>query len=908
MSTWTDKFAEFACDELFAERSGDALPCAGNEWRPTPADQSAAWQLYTEIRTRITTQPLAYRHGDEKTALKSVYDIFELTRTAIKNHEGCTHFATLAVYVLNVHIRPFTAYWHRVEEAGHLSSSDTSHLFRGGLRELQEKLRIFMRLLGYLAEGDNFKRGTESGIESTVVYREHDLGPSIPFGVADSRIPIANAAAIDAAERLEVFARRKTYGLSQNPVDAVGLAISGGGIRSASFALGVVQHLARKGIIKEVDFISTVSGGGYLGSFMSSYLNDPANPQAGLDPARHPWPFGQRRDVESKAVRHLRNHSKYLTEGGVKTYAVILAQMVYGIAVNLLLILPFVLLAVIAAELAPGRPFRHDATLLVAGLLLASLVVLPIVQNLGRSAGPRRPRLKSFSSGYERWWCVGLFVLLLGVLLWNALPLAYHLYQWLVYNLHFSGHTLILTDETRKSLLAGGAAALPVAAGALQFMARRTPLVKKLVITLLAIAGPLIFLVAFFVLKDYFDVRKGDLHFPGFCLPRTEALWILFALVTLYGGFLLNINYTSPHRYYRRQLSRTYLRRSKGGTEETEHLDTQLLSSLTQPDANGATKAPYHFINCALNIPGCDDPNLRGRNSDFFIFSKRFCGSAIAGYSPTTEWEALDGHLDLGTAMAISAAAASPQMGTGGAGGITYLLAVLNVRLNYWAAPPRKPCAPGKLRGPLGLLSMGAPGALYLFKEMTGLLMGENDNYLNLSDGGHVENMALYELMRRRCKFIIGIDGEADPQRTFGGLMTLVRLANVDLGITIEPDLEELRRVESGDSRSHFLLCKIDYGPGLKGFLLYIKSSMTGNESEFLRKYRTENPAFPHESTAQQLYDETQFEAYRALGQHIAENLFQPELVDPIQPGQPSLPDQPTVRQWFQGLANSLLD
>ncbi|HQX52968.1 MAG TPA: hypothetical protein PLR25_23815 [Planctomycetaceae bacterium] len=82
---------------------------------------------------------------------------------------------------------------------------------------------------------------------------------------------------------------------------------------------------------------------------------------------------------------------------------------------------------------------------------------------------------------------------------------------------------------------------------------------------------------------------------------------------------------------------------------------------------------------------------------------------------------------------------------------------------------------------------------------------------------------------------------------------------------------------------------------------------MTGNESEFLQKYRAEHPSFPHEPTSDQLFDETQFEAYRALGEHVGENLFRSDLVDPIKPGEPSLPSQPTVRQWFQGLANSLL-
>jgi hypothetical protein len=82
---------------------------------------------------------------------------------------------------------------------------------------------------------------------------------------------------------------------------------------------------------------------------------------------------------------------------------------------------------------------------------------------------------------------------------------------------------------------------------------------------------------------------------------------------------------------------------------------------------------------------------------------------------------------------------------------------------------------------------------------------------------------------------------------------------------------------------------------------------MSGNESDFLQKYRLEHPTFPHESTAEQLYDEIRFEAYRALGEHVAENLFRPEMVDAIEPNGKSLPAQPTVRDWFQGLANSLL-
>ena len=78
-------------------------------------------------------------------------------------------------------------------------------------------------------------------------------------------------------------------------------------------------------------------------------------------------------------------------------------------------------------------------------------------------------------------------------------------------------------------------------------------------------------------------------------------------------------------------------------------------------------------------------------------------------------------------------------------------------------------------------------------------------------------------------------------------------------------------------------------------------------ETEFLQKYRAEHLAFPHESTADQLFDEAQFEAYRALGEHIGEELFRPELVASTDPDNPRLADQPAVKDWFQHLADNLL-
>ena len=144
-----------------------------------------------------------------------------------------------------------------------------------------------------------------------------------------------------------------------------------------------------------------------------------------------------------------------------------------------------------------------------------------------------------------------------------------------------------------------------------------------------------------------------------------------------------------------------------------------------------------------------------------------------------------------------------------------------------------------------------------------------------LSDGGHIENLAIYQLLRRRCKLIIAVDAEADPDATFNGLVTLIRYARIDLGIRIDLQLDDLKRDESGLSKSHWSLATIHYGENEDGqeeigHLLYLKSSLTGDENEYVKAYHRDEPSFPPQTTADQFFDETQFEVYRSLGEHIA--------------------------------------
>jgi hypothetical protein len=222
------------------------------------------------------------------------------------------------------------------------------------------------------------------------------------------------------------------------------------------------------------------------------------------------------------------------------------------------------------------------------------------------------------------------------------------------------------------------------------------------------------------------------------------------------------------------------------------------------------------------------------------------------------------------------------------------LLAFLNVRLGYWIRRPDKS------------VLFRTPGFLCLLREMTGIGMSEKQAWINLSDGGHIENMGVYELLRRRCKFIISIDGEADPHSTFQGHLTLIRHAQIDFGVRIEPDLTNLRPdLTSKFSQSHSMMCRVHYPaasgqPAGLGLILYLKLSVTGNELEMIRRYRSLHPDFPHQTTLDQFFDEEQFEAYRQLGVHVAEGLFSPAVL-----GSQQLPT--TIAEWFSGLTRNLL-
>lgn len=123
------------------------------EFEPTEDDMTAAWDMYVELLTRITTQKLDEEDGDEKTALESVYKLFPVTRQLLKEKgRRATNFTKIAVVVLNQIVRPFTAKWHRKEKEGAFNQKEECQQFRIELAELRDKLICYSKMLADMAK------------------------------------------------------------------------------------------------------------------------------------------------------------------------------------------------------------------------------------------------------------------------------------------------------------------------------------------------------------------------------------------------------------------------------------------------------------------------------------------------------------------------------------------------------------------------------------------------------------------------------------------------------------------------------------------------------------------------------------------------------------------------------------
>jgi hypothetical protein len=447
-----------------------------------------------------------------------------------------------------------------------------------------------------------------------------------------------------------------------------------------------------------------------------------------------------------------------------------------------------------------------------------------------------------------------------------------------------------------------------------------------------ATVGPYVFIVGLllylsFVSESAFTAMKGYLSqsSSSFCgvhwllaqaqsHPTFSAVAICFIIASSLAAIMsacVDVNEFSLNSFYRGRLVRAYLGAANTNRHPNpftgfdpeddcwplatfkENIPKQVLRDLKRSaDAPTEEKTrddrryggPFPIYNATVNLVHGDELAWQERKGASFVFTPQVCGYETPwnadsnphafrhldylGYRETSSYAYSPLGVHLGTPMTISGAALSPNMGSYTRAATGFLMTVFNARLGWWLGNPRHKTTWRKASPTQGLV--------YLMKELLGLT-NDRAGFVYVSDGGHFENLGIYELIRRRCRFIIACDAEEDAGFAFNGLGNAIRKCREDFGVEINTHVDLIHPDAATKlSRNHCVVGTIQY-PDQAGFgyLVYIKASIVGDEPEDVLQYRVKCPAFPHQSTGDQWFTESQFESYRRLGLHIAETTFQ---------------------------------
>jgi hypothetical protein len=557
-----------------------------------------------------------------------------------------------------------------------------------------------------------------------------------------------------------------------------GIALSGGGVRAATLAYGFLQVLNQFGLLRCADYLSSVSGGGYLAGYVHARLRNVAE---SADPFATLFTPADR--------ERLLDYGRYLAPGaGARRFAN-LVRLVGALVASLLM--NWVWVAALLALVVAGP----------AWLLSTAL---------GADALPAVARWIALAAG---------------------VVLAYHFF---------------LHPLARLGLWSSDA--LNRVEGLL--------LVAALLLVPAAVLGAV-----------------------GVDLSLAGPIAVGAALVLLVAGCFANPNVLTMHRFYRDRVAEAYLRTAEPRAGRLRLADLSL-----EPPRD----APYPLVNACLNLlGGAEAASIAGtKTSDYFLFAPDHCGADRTGYARTAD---LDRGMTLATALACSGAALNPAMGRRSAQPLAALMTLLDIRTGYWARNPG-------FSGPRWLMTVPWWPYYHMLDLMNETHAGRAR--VSVSDGGNIENLAVYELLRRRCRLIVALDAGADPDFGFSDLRNLVIRARQELHLVIrfrqEPERVVRPEPSNGFSRAHFAVADVlelgNEARGWRGLLVYVKSSLRAPQSpktvdsESFR-YKTQHPAFPHESTADQFFDGAQWRAYYYLGRFMAGDLLGEDVTDPTRTG-----------------------
>lgn len=770
--------------------------------------------------------------------------------------------------------------------------------------------------------------------------------------------------------------RREEAGLDPAAVDEcgaaahprIGLALSGGGIRSATYCLGVMRGLARSGLLARFDYLSTVSGGGYAGALWGRLCAT-----HGVKQAQHLFA----RD-DTLLLWWLRRNGRYLTPAGTRDFGMALATYLRAwIAIHIEFGMLMLLLgtAIVAphwlyrvSALAGGLPWTDWHAMWWPAAQLWCYAIVPGAMAGYWSArdgiaGRRRSdgamaaffALGAAAFGLAAWRharpigpevvlpaCAALALascaagLLLGVFFkhWRGAVYTRNALTRLLRVALLGGATLTVlgvldrlswqlmlhapwrhaaTDDWTSTGIAGAALGASLVAirsglepllrgvnqaaqvpGSLEHWGRRA-------LNLFGLLG-LFALVLFWLMVVQtliFDPRGDDLPIVSSPVWRAAlVLGVALVWLLLTGGNTDMPNSASLHSFYRARLVRAYLSVGNAMRVGARFPDAQgslaprsserigRIGRVTdvfdgddvpladyRPESRGG---PIHLINACINQTRDDHSGLydADRKGRMLVVSHR--GFEV-GVDEVVGPDAA-AHADAGTLgrwTSISGAAAAPGAGSYTSPGLALLLLFLGIRLGYWwRALPQQP-----LRWPWRWF--GKPKLLR--GEALARFIGTAEPWWYLSDGGHFENTGVYALLKRELDFIVVVDGGSDPRFTYGDLENLVRKARIDFNTEVRfytaaqaaglfslpvSDLAILSPEELADRQTvrGVLLARVTYRSGREGTLVVVKPALHRALELDLLAYAHRNASFPQQGTADQSFDESQWESYHRLG------------------------------------------
>ncbi|HQT00881.1 MAG: hypothetical protein B7Y26_10090 [Hydrogenophilales bacterium 16-64-46] len=376
-------------------------------------------------------------------------------------------------------------------------------------------------------------------------------------------------------------------------------------------------------------------------------------------------------------------------------------------------------------------------------------------------------------------------------------------------------------------------------------------------------------------------LRQEAWNFQHADIALTAGLALVSLTLAVALAWRIDVNLFSIYHFYRQRLVRCYLGASRCKLRTPHPFtgfdprdDLKLADLCGHALGKPVCQRPYPIHNTAMNLVAGKQLAWQERRAAAFAFTPMVTGYSftlpdakgqmLSHYRPTAQY--MEG-VWMGSAMAISGAAASPNMGYHSSPALAFLMTVFNVRLGHWSPNPGNE-ASWTLHDP-------PFGGGYLLQELFGHTE-HTSPFVYLSDGGHFENLGVYELVRRRCACIVVVDAGEDGKNQYDDLGNAIRKCYADFGVIVDLAASDLQSGYSAVGR-------IRYPDADPGYIVYIKPRLTGTEPADLLNYQCTHPGFPHESTADQWFDESQFESYRKLGHHIGKAVFESAHIEAVQ-------------------------